>query len=732
METKWLTTEEAAEYLGMGKTKLYSLSQSGRVPVSKVGKKWLYEQQALAEWLRANKSIRFAYTGYVDGDSVRFVLDAAPVALPGTSGQPARVHIGQSAPADPALSLASTEKRTVVEEQPVTSAWGRGVRANAPILASDGRVTGFVGLTLGLETYEALLGRLDRIVALGVAGALTLATLAAFAAYRVERSRLQAEAELTAAKATAEASARVKGEFLANMSHEIRTPLHGVLGMSEALLASQHTDADRRSLEVINKSASSLLGILNDILDFSKLEAGRVELVNSPFDPRARVDDVTDLFAVRAEENGLGIAVREQIRAERLPVGDAARLKQVLLNLVGNAVKFTQRGHVRIDLETVMIGRQTVALRIAVSDTGMGITPGVQERLFEQFAQADASTARRFGGTGLGLAISRQLTLLMGGTLTVSSAVGVGTDFTVDLTLPASPLARDAPPGPELPVGARALLSCSRPLVREALVEMLQRHHVACDRCESLDALPGRLRGSAKYVLVLADEPPEDVPAKPLLAGAANAPPLVLLTGLHRALAASRLAALGARAQLRRPVREDQLDALISALATGRLDAAVPGTEPAQAAAPAAARPSAGAATAGPARPIVLVVDDVDLNLMVARAMLGSLGVEVLSASGGKAAIEMLNRVKVALVFMDCHMPEVDGYEVTRQVRAGRGPNQDTAIVALSASAFAEDRERALAAGMNDFAPKPIELSGLRKVLEQWVPGLVRSPEAVV
>ena len=675
--------------------------------------------------LKANKSIRFAYTGIVDGDSVRFVLDAEPDVPATGAGRSGRVHIGQAAPADPVLSRAWTERRPIVDALPLTSAWGRGVRANAPIFAHDGTVTGFVGLTLSLESYDAKVGRLDRIVLLGLAGGLLLALLAAFAAYRVERSRIQAEAELTSAKATAEASARTKGEFLANMSHEIRTPLHGVLGMSEALLASPHTEADRRSLEVINKSAASLLGILNDILDFSKLEAGRVELVNAPFDPRALVDDVTDLFAVRAEETGLEIVVREQIRAERLPVGDSARLKQVLLNLVGNAVKFTPRGHVRIDLETVMIGRQTVALRIGISDTGIGIPPAVQERLFEQFAQAEASTARRFGGTGLGLAISRQLVLLMGGTLTVSSAVGVGTEFTVDLTLPASPLAREPAPATGFPADARVLVCCQQSLIREALAEMLLRHHFASDQCESPVAIPALLRKGANYAFILAEAPPESAAKDPSLADVARAVPLVLLTGLHRPLNNSRLSDLGAVAQLRRPVREDHLDALIADLVAGRLLAAPPAAPAIEAAAPPTPVPVVRSVPTGSPKPVVLVVDDVELNLMVARAMLGSLGVEVLAASGGKEAIETLNREKVALVLMDCHMPEVDGYEVTRHVRAGRGPNRESPIVALSASAFAEDRERALASGMNDFAPKPIELHGLRTLLERWMPGFV-------
>ncbi|HET7133825.1 MAG TPA: ATP-binding protein, partial [Gammaproteobacteria bacterium] len=422
--------------------------------------------------------------------------------------------------------------------------------------------------------------------------------------------------QLTNAKLAAEASASAKGEFLANMSHEIRTPLHGVLGMSEAMLGSAHTEADRRSLEVINKSASSLLVILNDILDYSKLEAGRVELINAPFDPRALVDDVVDLFAVKAAERGLEIAVREPLRAERWPVGDASRLKQVLLNLVGNGVKFTSKGSVRIKLETIMIGRNTIALRVCVSDTGIGIAPEAQERLFEQFEQGEASTSRRFGGTGLGLAISRQLMRLMGGTLTVKSELGEGSDFCADLQLPIANAAREAPLAPNLPVGTRALVCCALPLTRDSVVEALARNGVTADAVASEAEAIARLKSGARVACIFADAPEaSDGPRSPF--GVQTAP-LVLITSLHKPLNNSTLSTLGAAAQLRRPVREDHLTAIVAELAAGRLSSA--------------AAPRARDAAPPPAPAVavrILVVDDVELNLMFARAMLGSLGAKV-------------------------------------------------------------------------------------------------------
>jgi signal transduction histidine kinase/CheY-like chemotaxis protein len=665
----------------------------------------------------ADNSIVHASTAVVHGDSMRVELDASAPGARTPGGVPEHQNFGTAVAATPEAQLAWAAHKTFVAEKPSATPWGDGLQASAPVFGRDGREVAVVNLTLSLDRYHAEIARLDNTVFAGAAVGLLLAWLAGIAAYRVEISRRAAELQLMDAKLAAEASASAKGEFLANMSHEIRTPLHGVLGMSEAMLGSVHTEADRRSLEVINKSASSLLVILNDILDYSKLEAGRVELMNAPFDPRGLVDDVVDLFAVKAAEQNLEIAVRETLRAERWPEGDASRLKQVLLNLVGNGVKFTSKGSVRVDLETIMIGRKTIAVRVAVRDTGIGIAPETQRRLFEQFEQGEASTSRRFGGTGLGLAISRQLVLLMGGSLTVKSVLGAGSEFIVDLQLPISPVTREASLAPRLPVGARALVSCAHPLTREAIVEMLTRSGVTAEPCTTESAALTRLKSGTRFACVFCDAPPDSEPAPSPFA--ASGVPLVLITSLHKPLNNSTLSAFGASAQLRRPVREDHLDALLTELSTGRLGTAAGAAASVAPPAPAPAAPQPS--TGGPAR--VLVVDDVELNLMVARAMLGSLGAHVTSANGGATALAELARAKFDLILMDCHMPEIDGYEVTRRVRGSRGLNAKTPIVALSASAFADDRQRALEAGMDDFAPKPIELSGLRTVLTNFIPG---------
>jgi two-component system sensor histidine kinase/response regulator len=602
-----------------------------------------------------------------------------------------------------------------------------GFLAYAPVRSEDGHVAGFVRVTADAGRYTRWEADLRETVLLGVGITLALAFLSGLVVFRVESLRTDSARRLVEAKEAAEATARSRGEFLANMSHEIRTPLHGVLGMTEAMLASEHTEADRRSLTVINRSASSLLGILNDILDYSKLEAGRVDLVNAPFDPRALVDDVTDLFAVRADEKSLDLAVRETARADYWPVGDAARIRQVLLNLVGNAVKFTERGSVQVELSTVSIGRKTIAVRIAVKDTGIGIAKEMQARVFEQFSQADSSTARRFGGTGLGLTISRQLVLLMGGAISVTSVPTEGSEFVVSIQLPASDVKVASPIILPYPAGNRALICTSRTATAAALAELCARERLAVETAVDVDDAIRMLGRDTGYVAIICDAPAGSATAAHPLS--VFGPPLVFITTVHSPLNNSALGALHAVGQLRRPVRQDHFTALLGDLSSGRLsvpEMTVPPaatSAPAPAPAPASPTPAPESADARKAGgPRVLVVDDVELNLLVARAMLGSLGVQVLTAAGGEEALDRLSREQVDLVLMDCHMPGLDGYDVTRCVRGTQGPNAVTPIVALSASAFAEDRERAMASGMNDFATKPIELDSLRAILGRWAP----------
>jgi len=721
-----------AEEIGIAATAAVAASTSPDAFASQVGSaadsalRQERIRRALAAMVNALPGAITFEVASVTGDSMTILADSAS---PSDDDHGAPVsRVGTTVPLGNVVLEAWSDGRPAVSLTQSSFSWATGFRAIAPVRRADGTVVGAVSMTAEAAHYVRWDAELQQTVFAGIAVVLALAALAGIGVYRMELGRRDSDAQLVAARDAAEATARSRGEFLANMSHEIRTPLHGVLGMTEALLAMPHTEADRRSLSVINRSASSLLGILNDILDFSKLEAGRVDLVNAPFDPRALVDDVTDLFAVRAEEKGIDLAARETARTDHWPVGDAARIRQVLLNLTGNAVKFTESGFVEVELSTVAIGRKTAVLRIAVRDTGIGIAQDVQERVFEQFSQAETSTARRYGGTGLGLTISRQLVVLMGGTISVSSLPGKGSEFVISLQLPSVPAAVDAPVIPSLPPGHRVVVCTPLRATMTALTELCARERLVVEACATIEQAE-RILSRQEHVAVTFCDGFENAPRPhPLSRFRA---PLVFLTTVHHPLNNSTLSDLGAVSQLRRPVRQDHFSALIADLAAGRLDAppVVPVRPKPDAEAPAPSvqvdrKPIAAAAeaAAGPhaSTPTVLVVDDVELNLMVARAMLASMGVEIRTAAGGEEALDILSRDKLDLVLMDCHMPGVDGYDATRTIRGGDGPNRDTPIVALSASAFAEDKERAIASGMNDFATKPIELDALRKVLVRW------------
>ncbi len=668
---------------------------------------------ALAQALPEGILIEF---GVVRGDSVTVL--AEHIAPGDADHAPSAPRLGTTTPVPSEVRSSWAAGRPAVLMTTTRFSWASGFEVVAPVRAADGSVVAAISATAHAAHYARWDADLRETLLLGIAVTLGLAALAGIGVYRVETDRAESSKQLISAKEAAEGTARSRGEFLANMSHEIRTPLHGVLGMTEALLASPHTEADRRSLSVINRSASSLLGILNDLLDYSKLEAGRVDLVNAPFDPRALVDDVSDLFAVRADEKMLDLAVRETTRAEQWPVGDAARLRQVLLNLVGNAVKFTEKGSVQVELSTVAIGRKTVVLRVAVRDTGIGIAQDVQARVFEQFSQADTTTARRFGGTGLGLTISRQLILIMGGSISVSSVPGEGSEFVVNVQLPAAPMATDGQLVLPFAAGERVLICTPLKATRLALSELCARERLTVETCATPAEAERIMARGDRYVMVFCDAPASLDTAHPLSRQRA---PLILLTTVHHPLNNSTLSSLGAVGQLRRPVRQDHFTALISDVAAGKVLVPVAEAPPPKTVAPPAPKPAAKAAPApNPALPTVLVVDDVDLNLIVARAMLGSLGVNVRTAAGGEEALDILSKERMDLVLMDCHMPGLDGYDVTRCVRGSDGPNRNSPIVALSASAFAEDKDRAITSGMNDFATKPIELESLRNVLTRW------------
>jgi two-component system, sensor histidine kinase and response regulator len=531
--------------------------------------------------------------------------------------------------------------------------------------------------------------------------------------------RRAAEMELRAAREAALESSRLKSEFLATMSHEIRTPMNGVVGLTALLLETPLDDTQRQYAQGVKGAGEALLALINDILDFSKLEAGKVDLDVRPFDPRLLVEEVAGLLAEPAHAKGLElIAYCAPEVPERL-TGDAGRLRQILLNLAYNAVKFTATGEVAIRVKAAGQDAGRAMVRFEVRDTGIGIDSADHARLFESFSQADASTTRRYGGTGLGLAICSRLTEAMGGEIGVESTPGAGSTFWFSIPLPLAEHSPTSVPAPDFLTGLRVLVvddNATNRLVLESQLRgwRLQPEAVPDARTALARAKEAAAAGQAFDIAVL-DLCMPDVDGLQLAraitaADDLGSPRLIMLTSTMQ-FDGAELAAGGVREWLMKPVRSSEFyDRLVRLMA---------GREPATPAAPAPTQPLTHTL---PSLGRILVVEDNEVNQLVARATVTKLGYEVDVVTDGAEAVSATAATDYAAVLMDCHMPVMDGFEATRIIRRRAGDAGRVPIVAMTAGALDGDRERCLAAGMDDYLAKPVDAGELAAALARWVP----------
>ena len=555
-------------------------------------------------------------------------------------------------------------------------------------------------------------------------------------------SRASDEAE--AARLQAEDADRAKSEFLANMSHEIRTPMNGVLGMAE-LLAKTELDARQRTFaDVIVKSGVSLLTIINDILDFSKIEAQQIELQPAPFDLTETIEDVTTLMSGRLSEKGLEMFVRIKPGLPAV-IGDSGRIRQILTNLIGNSVKFTEKGHVlvAVDHEPAAVGgRPGARIAIEVRDTGIGIPADRLETIFEKFSQVDGSSTRRHEGTGLGLAIAARLVEMMGSSITVASEPGCGSTFAFGLDLPIDE--RSAAPAPRLPAtldGRRVLVVDDNAISQGILTDQCRSWTLDCIAVDgpqlALEFLRQARALGAPVDLVIVDF---QMPSGPDLCRSIRSDPendwtaLVVLSPADRIDAVAGRGDFGIQAFVAKPARSSLLlETITSVLAPRGLAAPLPDrTE--RRALPHAAAPSEGTGGARGSRGlpeteragnggIVLVAEDNEVNQIVFAQSLGDLGHAHHIVDNGRLAVETWQALAPALVLMDVSMPEMNGYEATAEIR--RRETRDglprTPIIGVTAHALTGDREKCLAAGMDDYLSKPISPDRLGEMVARWL-----------
>jgi signal transduction histidine kinase/CheY-like chemotaxis protein/HPt (histidine-containing phosphotransfer) domain-containing protein len=546
--------------------------------------------------------------------------------------------------------------------------------------------------------------------------------------------RAQQNVELKAASdlalelaSRADEANRAKSEFLANMSHEIRTPLNGVVSMANLLKDTDLSEKQARFVGILGSSAQGLMEVINDVLDFSKIESGRLEVESLPFSPEQVLAETVEVFGLRAREKGLELHIVVDRDTPEQVQGDPTRLRQILVNLVGNALKFTSQGNIQLRARTVRLPEDGVALRISVQDSGIGISREQLGRLFQPFSQADSSTTRRFGGTGLGLAISRRLCELLGGYLEVESEPGRGSTFTLEVPVGVVRETHrpDSAPGRDW-ASLKVLVADDNPVASQIIQEQLAAWGVLVEVAGSgAEALRRLLDADAKgspFTLAILDwrMPGLDgIETARMIkeVGLARTPNLLMVTGFDRTEASEAAKGSNIQGFISKPVRPSALfNEILAVLEGSSVQAPV---------VPKAPRLSFPGGRA-------LLVEDNEINRIIAGELLGTMDIKPTIATSGLEAVKLAQEMDFDVVLMDIQMPDMDGLEATRLIRRLDKPRvAQLPILAMTAHAFKADRERSLAAGMNDHLNKPILLEQLQQALVLWLPGRAVKEEDV-